>query len=159
MQIVDTVSAFLREDGMVYSLDGKPYLTFKDLSAKDYYVIVEHRNHLGTMSNAAITLKTASSDVTSSVTVDFTSPSSNYVNMGVSSVLPYALLKDGRAALHFGDVDKDGMIGLGDANKVLTNPSSGVYSKYDINFDIDANIADYNKVRAKYSTGNPVQHY
>ncbi len=159
LQIVDTVSAFLREDGMVYSLDGKPYLTFKDLSAKDYYVIVEHRNHLGTMSNAAITLKTASSDVTSSVTVDFTSPSSNYVNMGVSSVLPYALLKDGRAALHFGDVDKDGMIGLGDANKVLTNPSSGVYSKYDINFDIDANIADYNKVRAKYSTGNPVQHY
>ena len=158
-QAIDTVSAFLREDGMVYSLDGKPYLTFKNLPQSNYYVVVEHRNHLGTMSSSAVSLKTSSTDATSAVMADFTVPAFNYVNMGVSSILPYALLKDGRAALHLGDVDKDGMIGLSDANKILTNLSSGTYSKYDINFDIDVNIADYNKARSKFSAGNPVQHY
>ena len=111
------------------------------------------------MSSSAVSLKTSSTDATSAVMADFTVPAFNYVNMGVSSILPYALLKDGRAALHLGDVDKDGMIGLSDANKILTNLSSGTYSKYDINFDIDVNIADYNKARSKFSAGNPVQHY
>lgn len=158
-QAVDTVSAFLREDGMVYSMDGKPYLTFKNLPQSNYYVVVEHRNHLGTMSNSAVTLKTSTTDATASLMADFTVPAFNYVNMGVSSILPYALLSDGRAALHLGDVDKDGMIGLSDANKILINLSSGTYSKFDVNFDIDVNISDYSKARSKFSAGNPVQHY
>lgn len=159
LQVVDTVSAFLREDGMIYSMEGKPYLAFKNLPKKDYYVIIEHRNHIGTMSNSAVTLKTSSTDAISTILIDFTIPASNYINMGVSSILPYVVLRDGRAALHLGDVDEDGMIGLSDANKVLTNQASGTLSKFDINFDIDVNIADYNKTQGKFSAGNPVQHY
>lgn len=53
---VDSVSAFLRQDGVVCDTAGKPYLTFSKLPKNAYYIVVEHRSHLPIMSAKAITL-------------------------------------------------------------------------------------------------------
>lgn len=159
LQIKDSISAFLREDGVVCNMEGKPYLKFKNLPKNSYHVIIEHRNHLGIMSKDPITLTTSEANAIANILVDFSLPSSNYVNPLVSPVLPYVLLPDGRAAMHLGDIDKDGIIGLNDANLILFNATFGTYNQYDINFDIDANAVDYTSMLTKYITGNPVQHY
>lgn len=158
---VDTVVAFLREDGVVCSLDGKPYVKFENVvgNLSAYHVVIEHRNHLGIMSKSPITLATSEVNVASNILVDFTVPGMNYVDPSVSLVLPYVLLPDGRAAMHYGDIDGDGMIGVSDANLIFLNPILGVYNKYDINFDIDVTNLDYTNMAVKYSAGNPVKHY
>lgn len=159
LQVKDSISAFLREDGVVCNMEGKPYLKFKNLPNSSYHVIIEHRNHLGIMSKDPIILTTSEANAIANILVDFSLPSSNYVNPLVSPVLPYVLLPDGRAAMHLGDIDKDGIIGLNDANLILFNATFGTYNQYDINFDIDANAVDYTSMLTKYITGNPVQHY
>ncbi len=49
-------AALLRNDGIVVDLDGTSPLGFKDLALGDYHVVVRHRNHLGIMTSAAVTL-------------------------------------------------------------------------------------------------------
>jgi len=61
-----STSALLQRDGDVVDVDGTSSLTIVATS-KDYYIVVNHRNHLGAMSNAVITLS-----MTPTV-VDFTS--------------------------------------------------------------------------------------
>lgn len=155
---VDTAVGFLREDGMVYNMEGKPYVTFENLTGNNYHVIVEHRNHIGSMSKNPVTLKTSPTDAEASIMADFSNAAFHYVNL-LLSIPPYVVLSNGLVALHVGDVDKDGMIAAGDANAAMLNGSIGIYSVYDVNFDVDANAADYNIIRAKTISGNPMQHY
>ncbi len=63
--IVEARAALLQRDGDVVGLDGQSVLGFC-AAAGSYYVAVHHRNHLGVMTAAPVTLAAASS------TVDFT---------------------------------------------------------------------------------------
>jgi pimeloyl-ACP methyl ester carboxylesterase len=69
-QVVATRSALLRRDGNVVDMDGASNVYFNDVPPGNYYFALRHRNHLGVMTASALTLNT-----TSTVTIDFTSPS------------------------------------------------------------------------------------
>ncbi len=49
-------AALVQRDGDVVDLDGVSPVTFKDVEPGSYYVVVKHRNHLGTMSREKITV-------------------------------------------------------------------------------------------------------
>ena len=50
-------AALLLKDGTVVDTKGSPSIKFTNLSAGDYHIIVRHRNHLGVMTNSAVTLE------------------------------------------------------------------------------------------------------
>lgn len=59
-QVVRTFSGLVQRDGdVVTATDGTSALTFKSTFGSSYFVSVKHRNHLGTMTSAAIAMKTA----------------------------------------------------------------------------------------------------
>lgn len=65
--ILETRAALLQRDGDVVSpVDGTSALRFMGLAGNSYFVAVKHRNHLGAMTAAPLTLTTAGT------TVDFT---------------------------------------------------------------------------------------
>ena len=69
--ILASQSVLLQKDGDVVSADGISSVRFPSLSADDYYVVLRHRNHLGIMTAAPVSL---SGDENTSA-IDFTSPS------------------------------------------------------------------------------------
>ncbi|MDC9722635.1 MAG: hypothetical protein PSN34_07660 [Urechidicola sp.] len=72
--IIEGQSALLQADGDVVAKDGVSSLIFK-ANSDDYYIVVNHRNHLGAMSNIATSLSP------SPLSIDFTSSSySTYGN-------------------------------------------------------------------------------
>lgn len=143
---IDSVSAIVRQDGTVFSMDGKPYVTFKNLAKTKYHVVVTHRNHVGVMSKEPIELKTSVASLPSTPLIDFTNLALVYVSDPTIPVM--YLLPDGRAALFVGDVTEDGFITVPDANEIIFNMSSttsDVYRPSDLDFDGVVNASDYNR--------------
>lgn len=60
--VVASTSALLQADGDIVATDGTSPVSF-DISAKNYFVAVNHRNHLGIMTNAAVALSTTTATV------------------------------------------------------------------------------------------------
>ena len=70
-QVVATRSGLLQRDGDIVDVNGLSPLCFRGVPADDYLVAVRHRNHLGVMTDQAVTLaelSTASVDFTSAAT-------------------------------------------------------------------------------------------
>lgn len=66
-QVVATRSALLQRDGDVVDVDGNSLLVFASSLPKHYAVAIRHRNHLGTMTEAAVQL------IATGTQIDFTS--------------------------------------------------------------------------------------
>jgi hypothetical protein len=66
-EIVATRSALLQRDGDIVDMDGTSKVQFPDTYVGNYYLMIRHRNHLGAMTNAPVSL----SD--NSTLVDFSS--------------------------------------------------------------------------------------
>lgn len=142
LEIVDSTSAFLRQDGAVFGKDGKPYVTFKNLPKDKYHVIIQHRNHIGVMSKNSIELKNTGMAAQSVTMVDFTQDNNCYKDSGISTPV-MATLSDGRKALFVGDVNADGMVSRGDLNEMTFNMPSVGYNVIDVNFDGLGDSIDY----------------
>jgi hypothetical protein len=56
--VIDATSALLQADGDIVGVDGVSPVSF-EISAKDYFVSVNHRNHLGIMTANAIALSSS----------------------------------------------------------------------------------------------------
>lgn len=160
---IDTVSCFLREDGIVCDTAGNPYISFKNLPANDYYVVVRHRNHLGIMTNTSITLASQPPLSSNPVMVDFTSTIAP-----VSGMMNIAYLKPPTQNNYFmfvGDVDSNGKITVSDRNKIQINKNSNMdYYVWDIDFNLRVNISDINTwgdAKKKTASGysNPTQAF
>lgn len=50
---VDTQAAFLKMDGSIVDISGSGPVTFERVAPGNYYLVVQHRNHLAVMSAAA----------------------------------------------------------------------------------------------------------
>lgn len=109
--VLASTSAFVQRDGDVVAADGTSVVAFKGLTADNYYVVINHRNHLGVMSAATIALsKTAT-------TVDFTNGS--VTTYGTNA---QADLGNGVMALWGGDINGNGSVrylGFGNDTNVL----------------------------------------
>ncbi|WP_400080507.1 hemagglutinin protein [Winogradskyella sp. R77965] len=110
--VILSQSALLQRDGDVISTDGISFINL-NVSADDYYVVVNHKNHLGIMTETPVAI-TASS--TPSV-IDFTDVNTDNYGTQAQVALP-----SGAMALWAGDVNGDGLINFsGDINRVLTD--------------------------------------
>jgi len=108
--IVDTQAAFLLNDGSVVGLDGSSILSFSPSSSivNNMYVVVFHRNHLGIISNYALT------ESGGIYTYDFTTDSDK-VYGGING---YKQLATGKWGMVAGDGNGSGIVGNTDETSV-----------------------------------------
>ncbi|HFA50322.1 MAG TPA: hypothetical protein ENJ95_15020 [Bacteroidetes bacterium] len=133
--ILYTRSALLQRDGDVVGTDGRSPVFLNGVASDDYYIALRHRNHLGAMTAAAISLGTAI-DAT-----DFSSSSTGTWGTGARKDLG-----GGAMGLWGGDVGQDGAVKYNgsnnDKNSILffvglVTPNNVVagYNATDINMD------------------------
>jgi len=132
-------SAFLRKDGCVVGDDGStPYITL-NAAEGDYYIVIEHRNHLAVMSKTAQALLSASS-----VLYDFTAEGTQYfLTDGATPDMAAKQMSDNSWALFSGDIDQNGFITAADMN-LGWRPDNGTYGykASDVNLDTFINAHD-----------------
>ncbi|UPS91232.1 hemagglutinin protein [Bizionia sp. M204] len=103
-------SALLQRDGDVVGLDGVTSLIM-NAAPSNYYVVVNHRNHLGAMSAGTIGLNANTASI-----VDFTN--SGFATYGT---MAQAILTSGNTALWAGDVNGNNQVRyLGPSNDSAT---------------------------------------
>ncbi|MDN3493458.1 hemagglutinin protein [Winogradskyella bathintestinalis] len=110
--VIFSQSALLQRDGDVVDTNGTSYINL-NVAADNYYVVVNHKNHLGTMTNTPIPMSRSSDPVV----VDFTNITTNTYGSQAR-----AELTSGKMALWAGDANGDGLINFsGDVNRVLVD--------------------------------------
>ncbi len=117
-------SGLLQRDGNIVDVDGISPLHF-NTNKGNYFVAVNHRNHLGVISATALTLNS------SNTSIDFSSNSTS-VEGGANALTD---LGNGVFAILAGDFDENAQIQNTDASSVVTLIGGSSYS----NADIDAN--------------------
>lgn len=162
---VDSVSVFLRHDGVLCDTAGHPYIGFSSkpgYKLKDsYFIVIEHRNHIGIMSKEEITL--TASPITSGVSngangtfADFTAYTNVYGSDRSPNVMQKLETADGRSVwgLWAGYViDKfGGDVTVRDKNEIYKDYKAGVsgYVRTDLNFDAWVTPSDYAIVDVAY---------
>ncbi|NQT27618.1 S8 family serine peptidase [candidate division KSB1 bacterium] len=131
--LLESRSAFLRNDGRIVSESGAQQVPFS-LSSNPYYVVVRHRNHLDLMSGSAIPLSSGTSSLT-----DLSSNQNTVYNQGVK------LLDTGKYGMYSGDANGDGQIKTDDKNDVWWDElGRGGYFNGDMNLDSQVKTDDKN---------------
>ena len=141
--VIASQSALLQRDGNVVDIDGVSDLEF-NIPARNYYVVLKHRNHLGIMTANTVALSNAL------VTVDFTD-ANNQITFGANAQTTFGTPSD-KVALWAGNVNGDDVVQyvgttpdvtsilsevLNDAGNFLNFPTYIVngYSQADVNMD------------------------
>ncbi|AUC83236.1 hemagglutinin protein [Lacinutrix sp. Bg11-31] len=101
INVIANQSALLQRDGDIVSVDGISDLEF-NVAAKNYYVVVKHRNHLGIMTANTVALSSTL------LTVDFTD-ANNQVTFGTNAQTTFGM-PSGVVALWAGDTNGDGRL-------------------------------------------------
>ncbi|MEM7127906.1 MAG: SdrD B-like domain-containing protein [Chloroflexota bacterium] len=100
--VVATRSGLLQRDGDIVDVDGTSPLSFSSSAPASYYVAVRHRNHLGTMTAAAVDMSSGGA------TVDFTDTGLDLWN-GVANLDGLEQITiNGGYALWAGNTEADG---------------------------------------------------
>ena len=134
--ILASQSALLQADGDIVDVDGVSALKF-DLSSDSYYVAVNHRNHLGIISESTIALNT-----NSSTSVDLSNSASSVFG-GTNSVVD---MSNGLFAMISGDFDENGQIQNIDTNAIIQLLGISGYSKADLDMNGQVQNADINSI-------------
>ncbi|WP_299440236.1 hypothetical protein [uncultured Aquimarina sp.] len=110
--IIDSQSAFVQRDGDIVDMNGDSEITMTATSGGSYFVVVKHRNHLGIMTNVAITL-----DITTTI-LDFRDGSqmTNGLNAQTSNGMPV-----GTVGMWAGDATQNGTI------NIIGSPNDSVF--------------------------------
>jgi hypothetical protein len=102
--IVDSQSALLKKDGVLYNNLGYQGLFFSSIPEGEYYINIITRNHLGVGANDPVTL---SSTLNASFDIDFTEPGTTY--LGEPTETP-SVDKGGLKCIAAGDLNGDNLI-------------------------------------------------
>ena len=132
--IIAQQAAFLKNDGSLVSLDGVSNLRFEVSINEDLYVVIWHRNHLGILSNNAL------SSLGGVYSYDFTVG----VNQVYGGIDGHKLLTTGVWGITAGDGNADGYIN--DSDKVVIWESQAGKAEY-INgdYDLDGQVVNPDK--------------
>lgn len=116
--------ALLRADGAVVDTDGTSNVLWRGILSDTYYLSIQHRNHLGVMSNQALSL--------TKTTLDWDTTDSNNLFGGVN-----AAKDDGNGVwmLVGGDADFNGQVQNADYNSILVNIGSSGYLQGDLDMN------------------------
>ena len=133
---VDRQACFILKDGSIVDINGSSNPQFNVTINQGLYVVVWHRNHIGIISNNALT---PSGNV---YTYDFSSGE----NMVYGGNLGHKLLAPGFWGMFSGDCDRDGSVGDGDKSSLWDNQAATKgYLYSDCNLDINSDNTDKNK--------------
>ncbi len=131
--LIEQKAVLLLTDGSVQDVNGNAGVTFNHIiNGKEYFISLQHRNHLGVMSAVAVNLSNTFS-------YDFTSATTQAMGNNQQKSI------GGFAVLHAGDLNGDGIISVVDYNQYQDNTANvGVYSTEDINLDGNTTTTDFN---------------
>lgn len=135
--VIESHSALLQRDGDVVDVDGISPVSFTSAAAS-YYILINHRNHLGILSADPVAI----SGVTS---VDLSSNPSDVFG-GTNAV---ADMGSGNYAMFGGDVNGNGQVQNSDLTAIVLLLGSSGYSEGDLNLNGQVQNSDIN------NTGNP----
>ncbi|WP_422107124.1 choice-of-anchor Q domain-containing protein [Winogradskyella sp.] len=131
-QVVYSRSALLNRDGFIVDVDGQANLRPTAL-AGDYYVAIKHRNHIGVITAAPVTLSGTTT------LIDFTDPIN--VEGGTNSVV---LLPNTLHGMYTGDYDGNAQIQNTDASAVIQLIGSSGYNEADMDINTQVQNTDVN---------------
>lgn len=134
--ILASKSALLQADGDIVGIDGISSLTI-DLPTDNYYVAINHRNHLGIMSATAISLHTSTATI-----VDLSDTTTSIFG-GSNSVIA---MSNGIFAMIAGDFDENGQIQNTDANALIQQLGISGYNKADLDMNAQVQNSDVNNL-------------
>ena len=130
--VIASQSALLQRDGDVVGNDGVSPLVFEQ-SSGDYFVVVNHRSHLGVMSASTVALSG------SNTTVDLSANSASV--LGTTNAV---VDMGGVFALISGDFDENSQIQNTDINSVILLLGGSGYSEADIDMNGQIQNSDIN---------------
>ena len=124
--VMASQSGLLQRDGNIVGVDGLSDLVF-NVSAKNYHIVVKHRNHLGIMTANTVALSNTVA------TVDFTD-ANNQITFGTNAQTTFGI-QSGFVAMWAGDATGDGRLnysgGLSDVpsirSQVFNDPSNSIF--------------------------------
>lgn len=99
-KVVANTAALIQRDGDIVDIDGVSDVTIPGVAAGSYYVVVNHRNHLGVMTSAPVALSP-----TSTTPINFTSP-----GLGTYGTSGQRLVETGAMALWGGDANNNNRV-------------------------------------------------
>lgn len=138
-EVVATRAALLKSNGDIVELDGQSPLRFLDPGLNAYFVLVQHRSHLGVMSDNTLV---PVADVLPSI--DFTDPVTPTFSTGSPAQKDIA----GKTVLISGDADQNGVVNSDDINNEWFVQNGQPYDYFtsiaDFNLDGEVNAVDYN---------------
>ena len=134
--ILASQSALLQADGDVVGVDGTSALEI-DLEVDNYYIAVNHRNHLG-----VLTANTIALDGLSATTVNLSTTSTAFFG-GANSVVD---MGNGIFAMIAGDFDENGQIQNTDINAVIQLLGISGYNKADMDMNGQVQNTDINTI-------------
>ena len=148
-------AAFLLNNGTVVDLDGVTPIAFDIDKQGSGFIVLKHRNHLGTMSNAI------PSNATGTFTNDYSAFANNYFNLGLTND-PVQLLPSSspiKYGMWAGNANKDLTINAGDIGLVKANSNVALtgYVFGDVNMDGTVNAGDIGITKLSVN-GAPQSH-
>jgi hypothetical protein len=155
--IIARRAAFVRQNGSLVDIDGtSSVITFNNMDPGNYFVSIQHRNHLAVRTLAPVNFNTGSA------TYDFTNSLSN-AYAGTVANTPVALINPGVFGLWAGNANEDitvKMTGINFNNndylKLLnvlgnsTNQQTNVYSRQDLNMDGTVRMTGFSPANNDY---------
>ena len=121
--IITSRSALLQRDGDIVHVDGNSPVYFNATTAGNYYVVVNHRNHLGIMTVSTITLSNTAT------TVNYTD-ANNQITFGTDAQTTFGM-PSGIVAMWSGDANGDGQLNYLGAASDLPSIRSQVFNDPD----------------------------
>ncbi len=143
-EVLTTASALIQRDGDIVAPDGTSDVTISGTGG-DYYVSVNHRNHIAAATTAALTLSATAT------AIDFTVATN--VTGGTNAV---AEVSSGKYALFAGDADGNNQVQTGDYNVATTRIGQSGYFRSDTDMNGEVQITDLNLFIAR-AIGNGIQ--
>ncbi|MEP2936396.1 MAG: HYR domain-containing protein [Gilvibacter sp.] len=132
--VVDGRSALIQRDGDIVDSDGQPEILFT-AAAGTYYLVVQHRNHLGVMSSNTIILADGTTP-----SYDFTTSEAAYTGGANATVQ----LSSGIYCLISGDFDGNSQVQNSDLNAIIPLLGGAGYSPADLDMNAQIQNSDIN---------------
>ncbi|MDP8288429.1 MAG: T9SS type A sorting domain-containing protein [Candidatus Electryonea clarkiae] len=145
-ETVKEANAFLLTDGSLVNVDGKSSLPFFYTTDVDYYLVIQHRNHLAMMSSAPHTFGDFESQAT---TIDLTSSGSAYNNGFIE-------VDTGVYAMYDGDANHSELVNVNDAFDLIDHFGMSGYLGSDLNLSGYVNVNDAYELIGNFGVGTSV---
>ncbi len=121
-------AGFLRKDGRIVDLDGANPVSFAPVDSGDYYIVIQHRNHLAVMSAQPQTLSM------STTLYDFSTSADQAYGFE-----PMKELNGSVYGLYAGDANGNGQVQTDDKNEIWSN-EVGLAGYKDSDFNLNGQV-------------------